>query len=94
VPTAAASPRHAESYEKYCGDAVLNDVVANYLAAEQALGRLRADADPRAAAALLGACFQHAFLSRFDDTPLDDEAAQSVASALARTLFSGVAPAP
>jgi AcrR family transcriptional regulator len=80
--------------ERDSGPRHVNDVVANYLAAEQDLGGLRADADPRAGAALLlGACFQHAFLSRFDDTPLDDEAAQRVAADLARTLYSGLAPA-
>jgi hypothetical protein len=84
----------AAVHERDRGPRHVNDVVANYLAAEQDLGRLRADADPRAGAALLlGACFQHAFLSRFDDTPLDDEAAQRVAADLARTLFSGLAPA-
>jgi AcrR family transcriptional regulator len=84
----------AAVHERDSGPRHVNDVVANYLAAEQDLGRLRADADPRAGAALLlGACFQHAFLSRFDDTPLDDEAAQRVAADLARTLFSGLPPA-
>jgi AcrR family transcriptional regulator len=44
----------------------VNDAVAAYLGAEQRAGRVRADTDPAAAADLLvGACFQHAFLSHF-----------------------------
>lgn len=71
----------------------VSDAVAAYLAAELTLGRLRAHTDPRAAAALLlGACFQHAFLARFADTPLEDEAADRSAAAFARTLFAGLAP--
>lgn len=43
-----------------------NDAVAAYLAAEQRLGRVRGDASAAGAAALLlGASFQHAFLRHF-----------------------------
>ena len=81
--------------ERDAGPHRISETVANYIAAEQNLGRIRPDVDSRSTAALLlGACFQHAFLSRFDDTPMDDEAAQRAAAALARTLFSGLAPAP
>jgi len=71
----------------------VNDVVAAYLAAELTLDRLHPDTDPHAAAGLLlGACFQHAFLARFADTPLDRESADRTAATLARTLFTGLAP--
>jgi len=83
----------AEVRQRDAGPHHVSDVVANYIAAEQDLGRIRANVDPRAAAdLLLGACFQHAFLSRFADTTLDDEAAERIAAGLAQTLFSGLNP--
>jgi AcrR family transcriptional regulator len=51
-----------------------NEVVAAYLHAEQKLGRVSADINPRSAAdLLLGACFQHAFHLHFlgEDEPKD-----------------------
>jgi AcrR family transcriptional regulator len=71
----------AAVHERDAGPHHISDAVANYIAAEQDLGRIRADVDPRAAAALLlGACFQNAFLSRFADT------------GLVATLLSGLKP--
>ncbi|MGC2192402.1 MAG: hypothetical protein WA751_08725 [Candidatus Dormiibacterota bacterium] len=60
-----------------------------YLRAEQALGRIRKDADPDAAAALLlGACFHAAFLTAFlDDEPGDPE---QFACGIAAILMNGV----
>lgn len=44
--------------------------LAGYIAAEQDLGRVSADTDPDTAAALLmGACFQQAFLRYYNDGP-------------------------
>lgn len=66
-------------------------MLADYLRAERDLGRLRADADPEAAAAmLLGACFHTAFLGVFlGDGPGDVPAfARSAVSA----LMPGLAP--
>jgi AefR-like transcriptional repressor, C-terminal domain len=83
----------AEVRERDAGPHHVSDTVANYIAAEQDLGRVRANVDPRAAAdLLLGACFQHAFLSRFADTTVDDETAERTAAALVQTLLSGLAP--
>jgi AcrR family transcriptional regulator len=83
----------AEVLERDAGPHHVSDTVAKYIAAEQDLGRVRADIDPRAAAdLLLGACFQHAFLSRFADRTLDDETAERTAAGLAQTLFSGLYP--
>src|SRR5689334_3900753 len=49
-----------------------NETLTTYLAAEQELGRVRADADPGSLASLLlGACFQQAFLRQFADDDLD-----------------------
>jgi AcrR family transcriptional regulator len=75
------------------GPAHVGDAVAGYLAAERQLGRVRPDADPRAAAALLlGACLQHAFLGHFTDQPADDDADRQFAAALVRTLMEGLVP--
>lgn len=79
--------------ERGAGPHHVSDAVAKYIASEQRIGRLRADANPRAAAnLLLGACFQHAFLSSFADTPMDDKTRDRTAIALAQTLLSGLTP--
>ena len=64
-------------------------LLSAYLRAEQGLGRVRRDADPDAAAALLlGACFHAAFLTAFlDDMPQDES---RFARAIARLLMVGV----
>lgn len=66
-----------------------NEAVAAYLRAEQGLGRLRPDADLTAAAALLlGACFQYAFLGHMSPPTDrdDDKAARSFAHVLLNQL--------
>ena len=68
-----------------------NEAVAAYLQAEQRLGRVREDADPEAAAAmLLGACFQRAFLRQFlaeEADPAEEEGfARDVVGTLMRSL--------
>lgn len=66
------------------------DALARYLRAERAAGRLRPDADPEAAAALLlGACCQRAFLTDPEGDP--GEPLDAFAAALARTVLHGVA---
>lgn len=80
------------------GPAHVNEALADYLAAEQRLGRVESGADPLACAALLmGACFQHAFLGYFADAPddaaPDDAADQRFASSLVGTLATGLLPA-
>jgi AcrR family transcriptional regulator len=83
----------AEVHERDAGPHHVSDIVAKYIAAEQNLGRIRAEVNPRAAAdLLLGACFQHAFLSRFADTTMDDETAERTAAELVQTLLRGLAP--
>jgi hypothetical protein len=77
------------------GPAHVGTAVAAYLAAEQRLGRIRPDAEPPAAAALLlGACLQHAFLGHFADQPADDDSVRRFATSLARTLADGVVATP
>jgi AcrR family transcriptional regulator len=57
------------------GPHVLLKGVVGYLRAEQALGRIKADTDVEAAAALmLGACFQQAFLANFEEREPADRA--------------------
>jgi AcrR family transcriptional regulator len=64
----------------------VNVALAAYLRAEQQAGRIRPDADPEATADLLiGACFQHAFLSHFGTGEPDADAASRFVSALALT---------
>ncbi|MBO3746635.1 helix-turn-helix transcriptional regulator [Streptosporangiaceae bacterium NEAU-GS5] len=66
------------------------DGLAGYLREEQRLGRVARAADPYAAsAALLGACFQRAFLHLFSDLGPDEP----FTTALARTLTNGLTSA-
>lgn len=66
--------------------------VADYLRAEQGLGRVDAGVSPDAAAALLiGACFQQAFLSYYATGPDSGEVPDSSAE-LAATLLRALQP--
>ncbi|WP_415856085.1 TetR/AcrR family transcriptional regulator [Sinomonas sp. G460-2] len=66
-PTLLAAHRNA-LVERSAGPQHVRDALAQYLAREQELGWLAAEADPTAAAALLlGACFMQAFLGNFTD---------------------------
>ncbi|KAA2267112.1 TetR/AcrR family transcriptional regulator [Solihabitans fulvus] len=79
--------------ERNAGPHLVGDALAGYLAAEQRLGRVHRDADPRAAAELLiGACLHHAFISSFSGEPGDADAADRAAAALVRTLMGGLDP--
>ncbi|MGH3734909.1 MAG: TetR/AcrR family transcriptional regulator [Micromonosporaceae bacterium] len=72
------------------GPHLANRGVADYLAAEQRLGRIAAGTDPYAAASLLvGACFQHAFLSTFMGPDLVPEP-DTFAADLVRNLLHQV----
>ncbi|MGW0182960.1 TetR/AcrR family transcriptional regulator [Nocardia sp. NPDC003345] len=62
--------------------------LAEYLGAEQRLGRLTERARPRTLAALLlGACFQRAFLIEFEGEHLADQPAEEFARDLVDTLL-------
>lgn len=70
-----------------------NEAVAAYLRAEQELGRVRGDADPEAAAAmLLGACFQRAFLRQFLAENVDPAGEERFAEDVVRTLMPSLSP--
>ncbi|QLY29899.1 TetR/AcrR family transcriptional regulator [Nocardia huaxiensis] len=65
--------------------------IAGYLRAEQDLGRVTADADVDAIAALLdGACFHQAFLRYYEAGPTAEPAPGELADQLAATLSRGV----
>jgi AcrR family transcriptional regulator len=69
-----------------------NELLAAYLRAERDLGRVRAELDPPAAAAmLLGACFQRAFFAAFAGEALTAAERGRFAAALVATLL---APGP
>lgn len=62
-------------------------IFANYLRAEQAIGRINPDADPDAAASLLiGACFHEAFLRYYTQGAAATAAPRASAEALARAV--------
>ncbi|MCI2423714.1 TetR/AcrR family transcriptional regulator [Saccharopolyspora sp. K220] len=68
-PTLLAAHRNALR-DRNMGPQVVRDELAAYLAAEQRAGAIAPEADPEAAAALLlGACLQNAFLTHFTETP-------------------------
>ena len=67
------------------------EALAGYLRAERQAGRVRPEADPDAAAALLlGACFQYAFLHCFTQRPADRAAAGAYAASIVDTLVTGL----
>jgi AcrR family transcriptional regulator len=84
--------RHREGFQlRNEGPHRTNEVVAAYLLAEQNLGRVRANVDPRSAAdLLLGACFQHAFHLQMLD--MDESAAskKKFVEDVLQTLMQGI----
>jgi hypothetical protein len=64
-----------------------NEIVAAYLLAEQKLGRVRANVNPRSAAdLLLGACFQHAFHMQMSDMDESEESKKKFVEDVLQTL--------
>ena len=86
--------RHGEELRRRGGGPHrANGALAAYLRAEQGLGRVRADADPEAAAAmLLGACFQRAFLRHFLAEDAEPGGTERFARGVVDTLMRGLAP--
>ena len=74
--------------QRDAGPQHVGNALAAYLAAEQRIGRVRPEADPHAAAALLlGACLQQAFLGHFTEP---EAAAEESTGALVATLTLGL----
>lgn len=72
----------------------INDSLADFFRAEQECGRIRADVDPQSAAALLlGACFQRAFLRYFADPHEDDGSGEQFVLGIVDALLVGLTPA-
>lgn len=70
-----------------------NMALAAYLRAEQELGRVRGDASPDAAAAMLfGACFQRVFFRLFLAADPDPGQDQRFAAEIAQVLMAGLEP--
>ncbi|MFJ8213100.1 TetR/AcrR family transcriptional regulator [Streptomyces sp. NPDC096033] len=83
--------RHREGVREIGqGPHVVLDALEGRLRRELDAGRLRAGADPRAAAALLlGACFQRAFFLHFSGAEVV-QPVEEFAPALARTLWAAI----
>jgi hypothetical protein len=72
---------------------MVNEALAAYLDAEECLGRVREDADPEAAAAMvLGACYQRAFFWSYlgEDVPAEEE--ESFVEGIVQTLMRSLSP--
>jgi AcrR family transcriptional regulator len=86
--------RHREGLRKRgAGPWIVNEALAAYLDAEERLGRVREDADPEAAAAmLLGACYQRAFFRSFlgEDVPTGGE--EGFVEGIVQTLMPSLSP--
>ncbi|WP_406086311.1 TetR/AcrR family transcriptional regulator [Streptomyces virginiae] len=83
--------RHREGVQEIgAGPHVVLDALAGRLRRELDAGRLRPDADPRAAAALLlGACFQRAFFLHFSGAHVV-QPVEEFAPAVARTVWAAL----
>ncbi|MER6252496.1 helix-turn-helix domain-containing protein [Streptomyces sp. NPDC001584] len=83
--------RHREGVQEIgAGPHVVLDALAGRLRRELDAGRLRPDADPRAAAALLlGACFQRAFFLHFSGAHVV-QPVEEFAPAVARTVWAAI----
>lgn len=86
--------RHREwLLERGLGPHRVNEMLAGYLRAEQAAGRVAAGADPDAAAALLlGACYQRAFFVRLMGEGPPRPPAAEFAESVVKTVLTGLAP--
>lgn len=83
--------RHREGVREIgAGPHLVLDALAGRLLRERDAGRLRPDADPRAAAALLlGACFQRAFFLHFSGAEVV-QPVEEFAPAVARTVWAAL----
>ena len=72
---------------------MVNEALAAYLDAEKRLGRMREDADPEAAAAMvLGACYQPAFFRSFLGEDMPAEGEEGFVEGIVQTLMRSLSP--
>lgn len=86
--------RHREEqHHRNRGPHRANEILGNYLLAEQKLGRVRPNINPyRAADLLCGACFQHGHHRVFLDVQESPEERQQFVDGLLDALFHGLLP--
>jgi AcrR family transcriptional regulator len=86
--------RHREELRKRgAGPQMINETLTSYLEAEKRIGRVREDADPESAAAmLLGACYQRAFFRSYlgEDVPAEGEV--DFVEGVVQTLMPSLSP--
>ena len=86
--------RHREGLRKRgAGPQMINETLTSYLEAEKRIGRVREDADPEAAAAMvLGACYQRAFFRSYlgEDVPAEGE--DGFVEGIVQTLMRSLSP--
>jgi hypothetical protein len=84
--------RHREGFQQRNeGPHRANEIVAIYLLAEQKIGRVRSDVNPRSAAdLLLGACFQHAFHLQMLDKDESEASKKKFVEDMLQTLIQGL----
>lgn len=86
--------RHREGvHERGAGPQMINEALAAYLDAEKRIGRVREDAEPEAAAAMvLGACYQRAFFRSFLGEEAPAEGDEVFVEGVVRTLMRSLSP--
>jgi AcrR family transcriptional regulator len=86
--------RHREGLRmRGAGPQMINETLTSYLEAEKRIGRVREDADPEAAAAMiLGACYQRAFFRSYlgEDVPAEGEV--DFVDGIVQTLMPSLSP--
>lgn len=80
-------------HQRGAGPHRANELLAAYLRAEQRAGRIRTDADTEAAAgAILGACFQRAYMAEILGTEPSDTTPEAFIDKLLDTVMTGLSP--
>src|SRR5215203_2358486 len=101
VPMAASifsEPRLLARYregihKRGSGPQMVNEALAAYLDAEKSIGRVREDADPATAAAMvLGACYQRAFFRSFLGKDASAEGEDGFVEGIVQTLMRSLSP--
>jgi AcrR family transcriptional regulator len=86
--------RHREGLRRRgAGPQMINETLTSYLEAEKRIGRVREDADPESAAAMiLGACYQRAFFRSYlgEDVPAEGEV--DFVEGVVQTLMPSLSP--